>query len=41
VLVALSRVQYYPERMDWSFVQMGESFVSVEIIPSTISSLSR
>jgi len=33
VLGPLSRVRYYPERIDWSYVEMGESFVSIVIIP--------
>jgi hypothetical protein len=37
----LSRVRYYPERIDSSYVEMAESFVSIVIILPVISSMSR
>jgi hypothetical protein len=40
VLGSLSRVWYYPERIDWSPVETAESFVSIVIIPPAISSMS-
>jgi hypothetical protein len=39
VLGPLSRVWHYPERIDLSCEEMGESFVSVVIIPPAISSM--